>query len=74
MPITDRLSIQAAIELLTGKPDLVVVDFRVLRLLMGDLAHLIVLETFDEAKSDRMAEQRAAFEDSFAWDDEPPCT
>lgn len=69
--VADELTVRGAIELLTGKPDLVVVDFRVLKLLMGDLAHLIVLESVSSRQMDRLETDPA--QETFAWDDESPC-
>lgn len=39
----NQATIEGALELVSGAPELVVVDARVLRLLMGDLASLIIL-------------------------------
>ncbi len=68
----DPTSVSEAIRLLTGEPELVVVDFRVLRLLMGELAHLIVLERVSSRQMDRL--ETDSDQGSFAWDDESPCS
>jgi len=62
--------IEAAIRLLTGQPELVLVDARVLRLLMGDLADLIIL---DRANSllDRLAV--TTDDEPYVWDRRSPC-
>ena len=71
---TDPLSITEAIRILTGDPELVVVDFRVLRLLMGDLAGLIVLGEVTDPDFHGLGPQISDSEQqSFAWDDESPC-
>ena len=72
--VTDRLSITEAIRILTGDPELVIVDFRVLRLLMGDLAGLIVLERLTDPEFHGFVTgAREPGEEPFAWDDESPC-
>ena len=72
--VTDPLSITEAIRILTGDPELVIVDFRVLRLLMGDLAGLIVLDRVSDPEFHGLAPQRGGpGQESFAWDDESPC-
>lgn len=67
-----------ALQLLTGDPELVVVDARVLRLLMGDLAPLIILGPVPGiAGLEAALADREMFSDDgpFAWDgDEFPCT
>jgi len=74
MQVTDPLSITEAIRLLTGDPELVIVDFRVLRLLMGDLAGLIVLDTVSDPDFHGLGPQISdSGQESFAWDDESPC-
>ena len=78
MQVTDPLSITEAIRLLTGDPELVIVDFRVLRLLMGDLAGLIVLDRVSDPEFHGLNAALADFERSetdepLAWDDESPC-
>ncbi len=70
-PLFDPTSIEAAIRLLTGKPELVVVDARVLRILMGDLAGLIILG--DAMRFQPVGPQLPPGEERFAWEDEPPC-
>ena len=72
--VTDPLTVTEAIRLLTGEPELVIVDFRVLRLLMGDLAGLIVLDTVSDPEFHGLGPQISDSEqESFAWDDESPC-
>ena len=74
--VTDPLSITEAIRILTGDPELVIVDFRVLRLLMGDLAGLIVLDRVSDPEFHGLGPQKSAaasVDESFAWDDESPC-
>ena len=74
MPITDPLTITGAIRFLTGDPELVIVDFRVLKLLLGDLAGLIVLDRVSDPDFHGLGPQFGDPEqDSFAWDDESPC-
>ena len=58
----------AELELLRGEPELVIVDARVLRLLMGPLAKLIILETVEMGPG-----QLAIGEERFVWDDDPVC-
>ena len=74
MQVTDPLSITEAIRILTGDPELVIVDFRVLKLLMGDLAGLIVLEKLQDPEFHGLDPRHPEFEfEPFAWDDESPC-
>jgi len=74
----DSTSLAAAIRLLTGDPELVIVDFRVLRLIMGDLAGLIVLDSVSDPEFHGLTVPVPGFDrsepdESFAWDDESPC-
>ena len=77
----DPLALTEAIRLLTGDPELVIVDFRVLRLLMGDLAGLIVLDRVSDPDfhglsgftNAVLADFERSEDESFAWDNESPC-
>lgn len=60
--------LQAPLELPGGEPELVIVDARTLRLLMGDLAQLIILQTVEVG-----AGHLAIGEERFAWDELPDC-
>ncbi|MEE8606273.1 MAG: hypothetical protein V3S55_01610 [Nitrospiraceae bacterium] len=65
-PIEDLVG---KIELLTGQPELVIVDARVLRLLMGDLAPLIILKQF----TPEQLGLQIVSDERFVWDDDPVC-
>ncbi len=69
--------ISAAIELAVGDPDLVLVDRRVLRLLMGDLAELLVLSSADKPFTVRgpfaLQLELPPGERPYVWDDDDPC-
>jgi len=56
------------LELLRGEPELVIVDARVLRLLMGPLARLIILKTVEMGPG-----VLAIGEERFVWDDDEIC-
>ncbi len=72
--LEDPAGIRAAVALLVGDPELVIVDFRVLRLLMGDLAGLLVLQRVMDADFHGLGPQNGdPGQESFAWDDESPC-
>ena len=64
----NRTSIEGALELLTGPPQLVVVDRRILDLIMGDLAPLIILR--DLGNDRRMG---PALAEMYIWDEDEPC-
>ncbi len=66
--------IEAAIRLLTGEPELVIVDARVIRLLMGDLANLIILGTNRELLAhDPGLRGVTVDEEAYVWDRRSPC-
>ncbi len=54
---------------LGGEPELVIVDARTLRLLMGDLAPLIILREFTQEQLGLTV----GIEQPFAWDQPLPC-
>ena len=56
-----------AILSLAGEPELVIVDARTLRLLMGDLAALIILKKFELGPG-----HLAVGEEKFVWDEPEP--
>ena len=63
--------LSAALQILAGDPELVIVDARVLRLLMGDLAELIILEA---ATGPIRWSQLPEDEEAFVWDEDSfPC-
>jgi len=58
----------AILEIGFGEPELVIVDARILRLLMGGLAPLIILSDVEIGKR-----SLAIGEERFVWDDDPVC-
>jgi len=63
--------IREAIRLAAGEPELVVVDARVLRLLMGDLAQLIILGP--AGAGGMVKDFSRPGEEVFVWDDDQLC-
>lgn len=58
---------EAILALATGEPELVMVDARVLRVLLGPLADLILMAPVNPALS------LPPDEEPFVWDDDDPC-
>lgn len=76
---TSPEDVRAAIAILRGPPELVVVDERVLRLLMGRLADLIILrDVGDPIRFARDPDQLPLLmggddDGPYVWDDDDPC-
>jgi len=71
--LRDPASLQAAIRLLVGEPELVIVDARVLRLLMGSLSELIILRRFATSGQFGMFENVGGPDERFVWDQDDLC-
>jgi len=71
---TNEQSVREAVRIAVGSPELVVVDARVLRLLMGDLANLIILGSAHDRKPGMLADRGQQFIDElFVWDQDDLC-
>jgi len=71
---TNEQSVREAVRIAVGTPELVVVDARVLRLLMGDLANLIILGQAHDGKPGMMADRGQEHVDEiFVWDRDSLC-
>ena len=73
---TNEQSVREALRIAVGEPELVVVDARVLRLLMGDLAQLIILAPAPmRTVRTLFGQQRflAVGEEPFVWDEDLLC-
>jgi len=70
---TSPESVREAIRLAAGEPELVIVDARVLRLLMGPLSELIILKRFATSGQFGRFENVGAEDERFVWDDQELC-
>ena len=68
----DPSDVSQAIRLAAGKPDLVIVDRRVLQLLMGDLAALIVLGDVADEIPGATLRSLEDFDEKYIWDSVDP--
>lgn len=63
--------IKAAVRIAVGDPEPVLVDRRVLRLILGDLAELIILDRRSQLASSQM--RIDPDQEHFVWDEDSPC-
>lgn len=65
----------AILQAARSSPELVIVDAQVLRILMGDLARLLILDTFDHACRGIAPDSVAALEGEppYVWDSDDLC-
>jgi len=70
---TNEQSVREAVRIAIGTPDLVIVDARVLRLLMGDLAGLIILGPAEQGGARATFRDFEDPEELFVWDEDSLC-